>query len=504
MQTRTEIAASRRGHWKSWLLCPLVALAAYSGTGERATAAATMELAAAASTAPGRTTYSVINLSPLDIFSTADINAKGQVAFDVFRQVGVGIGKFYDGKTVLDTGLIFVSALNDRGQVVGSANVPETGALHAYLWSKSTGVVDLRTLGPPPGESAARDINNKGQVVGISGVDVGPGHAVLWIPGVRILDLGTLGGLFSEATAINDAGQVTGVSQTAGSSTEAFIWTKANGMRGIGTLGGGSSRGTDINAGGEIAGASTDAAGTGKPFFWSPQQGMIGIGEGGFANDLNDKGMVVGVETISGQDRAFAWTRGTGVIYLGTFGGASSVAVRVNNRGHVVGSAQAPDGARAFVWSRADGLVDLNTRIPDAPAGLVLTFARAISDNGAIVASSNAGLVLLVPRPFAHAAPVVGPVNVTGTSRINATQSFSASFKDADLRDTHKATWSWGDGSKDAGTVSERNGTGSVSSQHTYRAPGIYTVRLTVTDSSGTSATVQRTVVVCSGSLSPT
>lgn len=318
-----------------------------------------MELAAAASTAPGRTTYSVINLSPLDIFSTADINAKGQVAFDVFRQAGVGIGKFYDGKTVLDTGLIFVSALNDRGQVVGSANVPETGALHD-------------------------------------------------------------------------------------------------------------------------------------------------IGEGGFANDLNDKGMVVGVETISGQDRAFAWTRGTGVIYLGTFGGASSVAVRVNNRGHVVGSAQAPDGARAFVWSRADGLVDLNTRIPDAPAGLLLTFARAISDNGAIVASSNAGLVLLVPRPFAHAAPVVGPVNVTGMSRINATQSFSAIFKDADLRDTHKATWSWGDGSKDAGTVSEGNGIGSVSSQHTYRAPGIYTVRLTVTDSSGTSATVQRTVVVCSGSLSPT
>lgn len=387
MLTRTETSTSHGGRWKRWLLCPLVAFVAYTGAGESATAATT----------EGKACYSVINLSPQEIFTRAEINARNQVAFDISGPGGAGIGKFYDGESVLDTGLVIVSALNDRGQVAGSAIVPETGALHAYLWSEATGLVDLGTLGSPPGEAAARDINNKGQVVGISGVDVGPGHAVLWLPGGGILDLGTLGGVFSEATAINEPGQVTGLSQTAGDRFEAFIWTKAGGMRGIGTLGGESSRGTDINAHGEIAGTSTDAAGTSKPFFWSRKEGMIGIGEGGFANDLNDKGMVVGVDTSSGQDRAFAWTRRTGVIYLGTFGGASSVAVRVNERGQVIGSAEAPDGPRAFVWTRAEGLVDLNTRIPDAPEGLVLTFARAISDDGAIVASSTAGLVLLVP-----------------------------------------------------------------------------------------------------------
>lgn len=397
MLTRTETSTSHGGRWKSWLLCPLVALAAYSGAGERATAAATMDPTSDASTVPGTASYSVINLSPLDIFSAVDINAKDQVAFAVSEQAGVGIGKFYDGEIVHDTGLLHVAALNDRGQVVGSANSAETGFLHAFLWSESTGLIDLGAL-DSPGESAAGDINKKGQVVGVSG-NSGPGHAVLWSPKGGILDLGTLGGVFSEATAINNSGQVTGLSQTAGGTTEAFIWTKAKGMRGMGTLGGGFSVGIDINAVGEIAGTSADATGTSKPFFWSPQRGMIGIGAGGFANDINDKGMVVGVETISGQDRAFAWTSKTGVIYLGTFGGSSSIAVRVNNHGQVVGSAQAPDGPRAFVWSRAEGLVDLNTRIPDAPAGLVLTFARAISDNGAIVASSNAGVVLLVPRP---------------------------------------------------------------------------------------------------------
>jgi PKD repeat protein len=73
---------------------------------------------------------------------------------------------------------------------------------------------------------------------------------------------------------------------------------------------------------------------------------------------------------------------------------------------------------------------------------------------------------------------------------------FSADFKDADLRDIHKATWAWGDDSEDAGSVNEKSGTGSVSGQHTYRSAGHYTIRLTVTDSSGKSATVHRKLAV--------
>lgn len=153
---------------------------------------------------------------------------------------------------------------------------------------------------------------------------------------------------------------------------------------------------------------------------------------------------------------------------------------------------------RAYVWTRADGMVDLNTRLANAPADLELGVAVAISDNGSIVAAGNTGLVLLVPRTGGHhEAPVVAPIKLTGSPSVNALLSFHAGFRDADVRDTHKASWDWGDGSTSAGTVSEKNGAGNVSGQHAYRAAGIHTVSLTVTDSSGRSSTVRRTVAVC-------
>ncbi|GAB3427486.1 PKD domain-containing protein [Massilia solisilvae] len=61
---------------------------------------------------------------------------------------------------------------------------------------------------------------------------------------------------------------------------------------------------------------------------------------------------------------------------------------------------------------------------------------------------------------------------------------------------TLKASWSWGDGSKDVGTISEKDGGGYASAQHAFAAPGIYTVTLTVTDSSGVSTTVQKKITV--------
>jgi probable HAF family extracellular repeat protein len=273
-----------------------------TSAGERPCAAAGTENGAA-SAMQGGTFYRAIILSQQDILSHADINDRNEVAFDT---AGPLIGKFYDGNIVHDTGLGLTRALNDRGQVIGSANVPETGALHAYLWSLSTGLVHLDVLGPPPGESAPRGINNRGEVVGVTSVESGPGHAAFWNADGSVLDLGTLGGVYSEATAINDAGEVTGFAHDAAAVAQAFLWTEDDGMRAIGNPGGGSSMGIDINAAGEIAGIASDAFGPSKPFFWSRREGMTVIGAGGYATGLNDRGMVAGVETISGQDRAFA------------------------------------------------------------------------------------------------------------------------------------------------------------------------------------------------------
>ena len=90
--------------------------------------------------------------------------------------------------------------------------------------------------------------------------ETGPGgsqfHAVLYRPGGRLIDLGTLGGASSQAYAINDRGEVAGVSQTADGSYHSFLWRNGT-MRDIGVLGDGVE--TDafaINARGTVVGVA--------------------------------------------------------------------------------------------------------------------------------------------------------------------------------------------------------------------------------------------------------
>ena len=58
-----------------------------------------------------------------------------------------------------------------------------------------------------------------------------------------MVDLGTLGGVYSRAAAVNDSGQVVGYScYGAACDSHAFSWTQAGGMVDLGTLGGTSQR----------------------------------------------------------------------------------------------------------------------------------------------------------------------------------------------------------------------------------------------------------------------
>src|SRR5262245_25686666 len=69
-------------------------------------------------------------------------------------------------------------------------------------------IVDLGTLGGP--DSYAYDVNNHGQVVGESFLNLSQSHAFLYDGTMH--DLGTLGGSSSYAYRINDSGQAAGTS----------------------------------------------------------------------------------------------------------------------------------------------------------------------------------------------------------------------------------------------------------------------------------------------------
>ena len=153
----------------------------------------------------------------------------------------------------------FATGANNHRQIVGWAQNttldPSCNPLHvkqqfrAVLWGP--GANQIRELPPLAGDttSAATAINDKGQVVGISG-DCGTAvgatsarEAVMWVNG-RPRVLGNLGGVaWNTPMALNERGDVVGfsnVSKESGATPNwrAFMWTKERGIQDLGALDG--------------------------------------------------------------------------------------------------------------------------------------------------------------------------------------------------------------------------------------------------------------------------
>lgn len=459
-----------------------------------------------------RTTFSVINLGVGETYGPV-VNNRGQVAFTASRRAPYR-AKFYDGSVVRDLGDLgfpwaYVTGLNDAGQVSGFADYRQSDSYdypHAFLWTRRTGMVDLGAL-PEHQRSESVAINNSGQVAGTStarvGLEPGAVHAVRWSPSSGILDLGAGRGA-SFAVDINESGDVAAGTSAPEGAELAAVWTPERGMVALGTLGGRGSAAVAINGPGQIAGNSSLANGNRHAFIWTPWRPMVDLGTLGgsesVATDLNDAGQVVGSSTTAnGVRRAFRWSSAEGMRDLGTLGGPTSSAIDINRRGEIVGRAAVRGGLEhAFIWNRRLGMIDLNSRIPIAPPGLILGDAAALSDTGEVVAMSNAGLVLLVPGAPRLAAPVGGPLLIRTPVLARVPEPVTVRFVDANVRDTHRASWSWGDGTGDeAAVVYERNGSGRVLGRHAYRQQGTYNIVLTVTDNTGRVASLTRTVTVC-------
>jgi probable HAF family extracellular repeat protein len=305
-------------------------------------------------------------------------------------------------------------SINAAGDSVGNSEngivdpVLGINEIHAVLWSGGH-IKDLGTLGGTL--SAAGSLNNIGQVTGwalnatpdpfsmgdlfffgsASGTQT---RAFLWRNGV-MSDLGTLGGPDSLANDINDRGQVAGMSYTnsvpdpvTGIPTlHPFLWENGrmkdlitdpsvtialeNGMTGNGKV---------------IGVFDSPDHSTTHPFLWDrgvfTDLGTFG-GTQGNANRANDAGEVVGDANYPGDviHRAALWKDGR-IKDLGVVtDDKCSTAWGINSQGQIVGvSGMCGIAVHAFLWENG-AMLDLNSLIPP---GTQLTYAVQISDAGEI------------------------------------------------------------------------------------------------------------------------
>jgi len=181
---------------------------------------------------------------------------------------------------------------------------------------------------------------------------------------LRVTDLGTLGGTFSDAAAINDRGDVVGYSETARGTIEAFLWRDGR-MRGLGDL-----QLSDINNHGWAVGSVPTEGGTAyHAVLWrdgvTQDLGTLG-GRYSYAAAVNDRGQIVGVsQTASGGWHAYLWQHGV-MRDLGLDG-----ATDINDRGQVVGGTSLASGYHAYRWDRGD-VTDLGALAPEYSEALAV------------------------------------------------------------------------------------------------------------------------------------
>src|SRR5216110_140400 len=171
----------------------------------------------------------------------------------------------------------------------------------------------------------------------------------------------------------------------------------------------------------------------------------------------------------------------------GPYSGSEAAAVTFDGRG-----SSDPDGdALTYAWSFGDG-----------STGTGVQPSHAYADNGTYTvtltvtdARGAASATVTTTATIANAAPTVN-AGSNQTATVGSPITVSATFSDPGVND---APWAyaidWGDGSPGT-TGSTTSQTAPVSATHTYTKPGMYTMRVTVTDRDGASGTDGKSVHV--------
>jgi probable HAF family extracellular repeat protein len=229
----------------------------------------------------------------------------------------------------------FATGSNNRGQTVGWAETavhdstcvaPQVLQFKAAIWGPRANQVEELPLVAGDTSSAATAINDRGQVVGISGrCDQAVGrftaiHAVLWDRD-GITDLGNLGRLsWNTPMAINEGGDIVGFAPVDDTDPDnpqfhAFAKFKGSAIQDLDTLSGDLfSEALGINAGRQIVGISchnADGSGVCRAFLWQDGEmtDLNTLVAPGYANllttaqDINDAGVITGRALTSGGQR---------------------------------------------------------------------------------------------------------------------------------------------------------------------------------------------------------
>ena len=308
----------------------------------------------------------------------------------------------------------FATDINASGTVVGYAETP-TLELHAFIWNAQSGMRDLGTL-PGDYLSFAHAIDDAGNVVGSSTSTSGVTTAVMWRPGSPpqpLLDIQLPGVTGMTPLDLNNAGQVVGYGidqnfelagwfwsrqtgtvdlrqpipscqfgaapsaigpsgtvvgnycEPAVGLMHAFVWSPGIPYQDLGVplgrVNDAHIRAAGINSAGVIAGSAGPAAASFaslRPFIWrnttfTPLAMFSRTDPHGYANGINDHGLVVGASKAarSGIIQAALWTSPSVIINLNGRDSSFSEAVAINNAGMIAGISRDSGGRNhATAW----------------------------------------------------------------------------------------------------------------------------------------------------------
>lgn len=239
--------------------------------------------------------------------SAMAINAAGQVLWANQSWDYNGPGSvLYDSKAGTSTVLPgLASSINESGMVAGTSFTPGLVRSAAYIFNQGA-LLTLGDLDDGLHRVSAASINNQGTVVGTAyvaaeGIMSGVARAFVY-DGDSMLNLGTLGGLNSQASDVNDFGLVVGSSTVAGSEAmHAFAYQNGQ-MTDLGVPEGASSSwAIAVNNSGQILVGSADDSGQtiGSYLYqngqWLDLSTEVTLADGwrlGGASDINDKGQI--------------------------------------------------------------------------------------------------------------------------------------------------------------------------------------------------------------------